>query len=42
MNKFLPSEEFHGNGDEETAKKSSMTHIFENALKTQWYLYTIV
>lgn len=33
MNKFLPSEEFHGNGDEETAKKSSITHIFENALK---------
>lgn len=33
MNKFLPSEEFHGNGDEETAKKSSITHIFENAFK---------
>lgn len=35
MNTFLPSEEFHGNGDEERAKTSSLTHIFENALKTQ-------
>lgn len=33
MNKFLPSEEFHGNGDEETAKKEFNNSYFWKCFK---------